>query len=256
MLFDTHAHYNDSRFDEDREAFVAALPQLNVALALNPGSSVDNSVTALALAERFAHIYCAAGVHPHAAATVPGDYLDTLRGLLAAPKCVAVGEIGLDYHYDHSPRETQQRVFREQLELAVQAGKPVIIHSREALGDCLRILDEYPSARGVFHCFSEDAAAAVALAERGWYIGFAGYVTFKKSERQRAAAAAVPAGRLVIETDAPYMAPEPHRGKRCDSAMLPLILNTLARVRGESPEELEETTFRNGVELFGIQPRL
>lgn len=251
-IFDSHAHYDDERFDADREAVLGGLGAAGVTRVMNAASDLATSRTALALAERWPFVWCAAGVHPHEAEAAPADYLDQLRTLAAHPRVRAIGEIGLDYHYDLSPREIQRRVFEEQLVLAKELDMPVIIHDREAHGETLELLEKY-RPRGVVHCFSGSAEMARQVVALGMYVGFTGAVTFKNARKPLEAVAAVPADRLLLETDCPYMAPEPLRGRRCDSTMLPHTAAAMAAVRGITPGQLVELTAANACRLFGIE---
>ncbi len=257
MIFDTHAHYDASAFDSDREAVLAALPDRGVGLVLDPGCDVESSRAAVALAERFPHVWAAVGIHPEdCGGCTDGDF-DNLRALAAHEKAVAVGEIGLDYYWPQNPpRDFQQKVFRRQLELALALDLPVIVHDREAHGDSLAVVRDYPGLRGVFHCFSGSPEMAEELLKRGWYLGFDGPVTYQNAKRAPEVAAVTPLDRILVETDAPYMAPVPLRGKRNDSGNLPYVLDRLAEWKGVSPAELERITWENGLRLFGLEGRI
>jgi len=246
-IFDTHAHYTDKRFDPDRESLLDSLPGQGVAFVLGCASNLRDSRQALALAERYEYIYAACGVHPHEAKKFAGA--NELRALLEHPRCVAVGEIGLDYHYDFSPREVQRDVFRAQLELAREFDLPVVIHDREAHEDTLRILQEF-RPRGVMHCFSGSVEFAREIIALGLHIGLGGAVTFKNARKPIEVAAYVPLERLLLETDAPYMAPVPHRGERCDSRHIALIAEKIAQVRGMDAQELIDACTQNARRLF------
>ncbi len=252
-IFDTHAHYDSSAFHADREAVLAALPEAGVALVVDPGCDLPTSRAALALAEQFPHVYAAVGIHPEDCAGYTDADLDALRQLCRHDKAVAVGEIGLDYYWaENPPREFQQQVFRRQLELALELDMPVIIHDREAHGDSLAIVKEYPGLRGVFHCFSGSPEMAAELLKRGWYLGFDGPITYKNAKRAPEVAAMTPLDRILVETDSPYMTPVPFRGKRNDSRYLPYVLEKLAEWKGVTTEEMTDITFANGKRLFGI----
>lgn len=252
-IFDSHAHYDSERFDADRGELLDSLPGAGVAAVLNAASDLPSSRAAVELAERYPYIWCSVGVHPHEAEGVPPDYLQQLAALAKAhPRVRAIGEIGLDYHYDFSPRERQRQVFEEQLQLAAELSLPVIIHSREATADTLALLGRY-RPRGVVHCFSGSAETAEVLLSWGMYIGFTGVVTFKNAHKAHKALQAVPDGRLLLETDCPYMAPEPHRGKRCSSLLLPHTVQRMAELRGCEPQAVADATRRNACALFGIQ---
>jgi len=248
-IFDTHAHYTDRRFDPDREALLRSLPGLGVARVLTCGSDLPDSRAALALAKEYEHVYAACGVHPHEAAG--GCEIGELRALLQDERCVALGEIGLDYHYDFSPREVQRDCFARQLALARELGLPVIVHDREAHEDTLRLLKEY-QPRGVVHCFTGSWEFAREVLALGLYIGLGGVVTFRNARRPVEVAANVPLDRLLLETDAPYMTPEPHRGQRCESWHIAYTAQRIAELRGMEAQELIDTCHENGGRLFGI----
>ena len=252
MYFDTHAHYDDKRFDEDREALLDALPARGVSLVLDAACDLPSARSAAALAERYAYIYAAAGIHPHEADTVDDAALAEIEALCRREKVVAVGEIGLDYHYDFSPREVQKAAFYRQMELARALDLPVIVHDREAHADCLQAVRDFPGVRGVFHCFSGSVETAQELVRRGWYISFTGSVTFKNAKRAPEVVASIPDERLMIETDCPYMTPVPHRGKRNDSSYLPFTAAAIAAMRGTTTEAIAALTLENGKRFFGI----
>ncbi|MCI9221879.1 MAG: TatD family hydrolase [Oscillospiraceae bacterium] len=254
MLFDTHAHYDSRQFDADRDQVLSALPGQGVGLVVNPGCDLDSSRRAIGIAERYPFVYAAAGVHPEDCAGWQDTDVDELRSLAAHPKVVAIGEIGLDYYWkENPPREFQQRVFRAQLALARELDLPVIVHDREAHGDCLSIIREFPQVRGVFHCFSGSAEMAKELVGLGWMISFTGALTYKNARKAVEAAQAVPLDRIMIETDSPYMAPVPCRGERCHSGLVRHTCQRLAELRGISPEECARITFENGTEFYQLQ---
>lgn len=253
MLFDTHAHMDDRAFDPDREALLTQLPEQGIRLLMNPGCSLLSSEAACALAEKYDYIYAAVGSHPDAASEVTEETLDAYRRLCREhPKVRAIGEIGLDYHYEDIPRTIQQKAFRDQLALAAELGKPVIVHEREAHQDGLAIIGEFPEVTGVFHCFSGSAEMAMELVSRGWYIGFTGVLTFKNARRAVEAAGRIPLDRIVLETDCPYMSPEPFRGKRNDPGRLYRMAEALAQIRGLPVSEIQRITMENGCRLYGI----
>jgi len=221
-------------------------------LILNSGSSLKSSKFSLSLADKYPFIYASAGVHPHDAKSMTVDTVTELEELLSHPKAMAVGEIGLDYHYDFSPREVQQKRFREQLELARRLDKPVIIHEREALQDTLEIVREYKDLTGVFHCFSESWETAKTILDMGWYLSFTGVVTFKNARKALEVVEKMPADRIMLETDCPYMAPHPYRGQRCTSLHLPYIAEKIAELRSISVEEVAMLTMENGKKFFKI----
>ncbi|CDC72346.1 MULTISPECIES: TatD family hydrolase [environmental samples] len=253
-IFDTHAHYDADQFASDREAVLAALPGAGVGLVVDPGCDVASSREAVTLAERFDHVYAAVGIHPEDCAGCTDADFGVIRELCRREKVVAVGEIGLDYYWkENPPRDFQEQVFRRQIELALELDLPVIIHDREAHGDSLRIVLDYPELRGVFHCFSGSPEMAQELLKQGWYLGFDGPITYKNAKRAPEVAAVTPLNRIVIETDAPYMAPVPFRGKRNDSRYLSYVVEKLAEWKGVTPEELTEITWQNGKRLFGLE---
>ena len=253
MYFDTHAHYDDEKFDPDRDAVLAALPEAGVTLVLNPGCDVASSKTAAALAKRYAHVYAAVGLHPENCAGAGEAEFNAVAALLSEPKVVAVGEIGLDYYWpENPPRDFQKQVFRRQLAMAVERDLPVIVHDREAHGDCMEIVGEFPGVRGVFHCFSGSPEMAEALLKRGWYLGFDGPVTYKNAKRAPEVIALCPPDRMLLETDSPYLSPAPRRGERNDSRNLPWIAAKLAEIKGLTTEEIARVCAENGRRLFNI----
>ena len=253
MLFDTHAHLDDRAFDCDREVLISGLPEKGIALVMNPGCSLESSKNAVALAKKYPFLYAAVGSHPDAADEVDEAVLEEYRLLCREEKVKAIGEIGLDYHYEDIPREIQKKAFRMQMALAQEVGLPVIIHQREALADCLEILEDFPEVKGVFHCFSGSAQTARELTAQGWYVGFTGVLTFKNARKALEAAKAVPKDRIVLETDCPYMAPEPYRGRRNDPGYLYRMAEVLGELLEITPEEAQELTLQNGKRLYGIQ---
>ena len=253
MLFDTHAHLDSGAFRRDLPDILARLPGQGIGLLMNPGCDLPSSQAACALARENPWIYAAVGLHPDAADQISPAVVDTLAQLVKDnPKVKAIGEIGLDYHYEDVPRQQQQACFRQQLALAQELGLPVIIHQREAAQDTLDILGEFPQVTGVFHCYAGSAEMAVQLTRRGWYIGFTGVLTFKNARKLVETALAIPLDRMVIETDCPYMAPEPFRGKRNDPGYLYRMAQRLGELRGLSQEEMEQITMENGKRLYRI----
>ena len=252
MLFDTHAHMDDEAFEEDRTSLLGSFRDAGVGLILNPGCSLQSSRQAAALAEQYPFVYAAVGSHPDAADEVSEQVLEEYRRLCENPKVKAIGEIGLDYHYEDIPREIQQKAFRAQLALAQELQLPVIVHEREAHEDGMAIIKEFPAVKGVFHCYSGSAEMARQLVDMGWYVGFTGVLTFKNARRAVDTAATVPLDRIVLETDCPYMAPEPFRGKRNHPGYLYRMAEKLAEIRGISVEEVHKATFENGKRLYRI----
>lgn len=252
MYFDTHAHYDDSAFDADRDEVLRGLSSAGVDAVIDPGCDIDSSEKAMRLSEKYGFLYFAAGIHPENLEGLPGDYLDTLKELLKRPKCAAIGEIGLDYYWKADNRELQKKVFRAQMELALEANMPVIIHDREAHGDSMEIVRAYPDARGVFHCFSGSCEMAEELLKRGWYLGFDGPVTYKNARKTLEVLEIAPLDRILIETDSPYLSPVPMRGRRNDSSNLEYIVQKIAELKDESPERIAELTSENAHRLFNI----
>jgi len=252
-LFDTHAHLLSERFDADRQALISELPLRGLAGCIEVGTDIEFSDRAQRLAEQTDYIWAAVGVHPHDSADAPEDYIERLTEIAARPKVVAIGEIGLDYHYDFSPRDVQRRVFGRQLELARQLNLPVIIHMREATQDTLAMLREHEGIKGVMHCFSGSAETAEICVGMGLHVAFTGSVTFKNARKVVEAAAAVPLERLMAETDCPYLSPEPVRGRRNEPSNVRYVLEKLAEIKGVPADEMAEINIRNARELFGIE---
>ena len=253
MLFDTHAHLDDRAFDADRAELLAALPQQGLALVMNPGCSLASSRNVDKLTREYDYIYGAVGSHPDVCDEVTEEVLEQYRQLCREnPKIKAIGEIGLDYHYEEIPRDVQQRAFRMQMALAAELNLPVIVHDRDAHGDSMAIVEEFPTVKGVFHCYSGSVEMAQWLVDRGWYIGFTGVLTFKNARKALEVAEAIPLERIVLETDCPYMAPEPFRGKRNDPSKLYRMAEKLAQIRGREVDEIRAITLENGKQLYRI----
>ena len=254
MLFDTHAHMDDRAFDADRETLLGDLPNRQIGLLMNPGCSLESSYNAVKLANRYDYIYAAVGSHPDAADEVNAQVLERYRELCRQNRKVkAIGEIGLDYHYEDIPRKLQKQAFRAQMALAAELKLPVIVHEREAHEDGMEIVREFPTVKGVFHCYSGSAEMARQLVALGWYIGFTGVLTFKNARKAVEVASTIPLERIVLETDCPYMAPEPFRGKRNDPGKLFRMAEKLAEIRGLSVEEIHRVTVENGKRLYRIE---
>lgn len=251
-IFDSHAHYDDDRFDADRDQLLSKIHEEGVSYIVNAGADLPSSEKSIKLAEKYPFIYATVGVHPHEAKSVTADLEKQLTDMAKNPKVVAIGEIGLDYHYDLSPRDVQKEVFRRQLELAYKLNLPVVIHNREASGDTLDVLRNVKVHSGTVHSYSGSAEMVPELAEMGFYFGFTGVITFKNARKTVEAAAAVPMDRLLVETDCPYLAPEPFRGKRCDSSMITQIAHKLAEIKGVTPQELLDITNKNARRLYSI----
>lgn len=252
-LFDTHAHLLDEKFDDDRASLIETLPSLGLEGMLEVGTTVPDSRAAAKLAADVDYIYAVVGVHPHEAKDVAADYIAQLEALTAQPKVVAVGEIGLDYHYDFSPRDMQQRVFSEQMALAGRLSLPVVIHMREATQDTLAILREHRGIKGVMHCFSGSAETAEILVDMGLCVSFTGSVTFKNARKTVEAAQVVPLDRLMAETDCPYLSPEPIRGRRNDPSNVRHVLRKLAEIKGVSFEDMCAINIENAKGLYHIK---
>lgn len=260
-IFDTHAHYTSHQFDDDRHTLLGELPGRGVVGVVDCGTDYDSSRACLALAEQYPYLYAALGIHPESiieedASTntrFGGDWaaeLAAIRPLFDHPKAVAVGECGLDYHWP-IPKEAQLALFEAHLKLALELDKPIIVHDRQAHADVYALLKQY-KPKGVVHCFSGSAEDALILAEQGMYIGFGGALTFKGAKRAVKAAAALPLERILLETDCPYMAPEPCRGRRCDSGLIAHTGKFLAEVRGVAPDVIFAVTTENAKRLFGV----
>ena len=252
MFFDTHAHYDSGAFNADRFEILDSMPAGNVGLIVDPGCDLISSKTAIALSERYDYVYAAVGWHPEDMDKLSDEAYAELEKLAEHPKCVAIGEIGLDYYWDASHKYEQKVLFRRQIELALRLNKPVIVHDREAHGDSFEIVCDYPELRGVFHCYSGSAEMAHELIKRGWYLGFDGPITYKNARKALEVLEACPLDRIVIETDSPYLTPVPNRGKRNDSRQLEFVAAKIAEVKGISREDVESLTMENGRRLFGI----
>lgn len=249
-IFDAHAHLDNDWYDEDRESVIAHACEELLGI-INPGTDLHTSRLAFEYAQRYANIYAGLGFHPHDAKEMqPGD-LETFAQLASNPKVVAIGEIGLDYYYNHSPQDVQQRVFIEHLDLAIQLNLPVIVHNRDAHGDVMTIVKkEGKGIRGMFHCYSGSLEMAKELLKMGWYLSFGGSATFKTANKLREVVRYVPDDRILLETDAPYLAPEPYRGKRNIPNMVNIVLQRLATERGQEIDTLGELTNKNIHVLF------
>ena len=252
LLFDTHAHLNDPAFDPDREELMNGLAAKGVGFVMNAGCSLESSRDIGAMTERWPWLYGSVGSHPDSADEVNEDVIEEYRKLCRHEKIKAIGEIGLDYYYEDIPREIQKNAFRMQMALAKELDMPVIVHEREAHDDGMRIVKEFPGVTGVFHCYSGSAEMARQLVNMGWYIGFTGVLTFKNARKAVETAASIPLERIVLETDCPFMAPEPYRGKRNDPGYLPKMAEKLAQIRGISVDEAIAATTENAKRLYRI----
>lgn len=252
MLFDTHAHLLDEQFDEDRDHIIEELPALGIRGYVECATDADSSIRAAALAAEYYSVFAAVGVHPHSAQEWDRSAAAVVRGLLGKKDVVAVGEIGLDYHYDFSPRDVQKKVFREQMQIAREHNMPVVIHSREATGDTLEILREFPEVKGVMHCFSGSVDTLRQILDMGYYAAFGGAATFRNAKKPLEGLRETPADRLLLETDSPYMTPVPYRGKRNTPFNVRLVAQKAAEIRGVSEDVIAEQTTKNAQDLFRI----
>ena len=255
MLIDSHVHLDDRRFDNDRDRIIKGLKDDGIELVLNIGADLQTSIASVSLAEKYDNVYAVVGVHPHSAKEVDDSTLEILKSFATRDKVVAIGEIGLDFHYDNSPRDVQKKWFREQLELAKEVDLPVVIHSRSATQDTFNIIKEAQDGklRGVLHCYSDSLEMAMEYIKLGFYISLAGPVTFNNARVPKEVAKAVPLDRLLIETDSPYLTPTPNRGKRNEPAYVRYVAAEIAELRGMSFDELIKVTNKNTKELFGIK---
>ena len=249
-IFDSHAHYDDSWFDEDREILLKQLPEKGVCGVVNNAVDLKSSARAIAFAEKYPYFYAAVGFHPENLENMPGDYLDRIAELTKHPKVVAIGETGLDYHWD-IPREIQQRVFEEQIKLSLDLNMPIVVHDREAHGDVFALLRKY-KPKDLVHCFSGSVELMREAMRLGSYISLGGVVTFKNARHSVEVAGEIPLDRLLLETDAPYMAPVPFRGKRCDSSMIVYAAEKIASLRGLGVQKLLSITAENARRFYGI----
>ncbi|MCL1787450.1 MAG: TatD family hydrolase, partial [Defluviitaleaceae bacterium] len=239
-IIDSHAHYENPRYDEDRDALLSSMPAMGVDAIINVAWDVASSHKAIELAETYPFIYATVGVHPHEAKTLTEAGLETLKNLCAHPKVVGFGEIGLDYHYDFSPRDVQRHWFKRQLALAYELGMPVAIHSREADEDVFDVIESSPVRRGVLHSFSGNADLAQAYVDLGFYLGISGVVTFDKTGKLQAVIEKIPLDKLLLETDAPYLTPKPFRGKRNESPYLSYVADAIAAIKGIDAEAVKK----------------
>ena len=250
-IFDSHAHYDDDRFSEDLTELLEGLPSKGISFVVNCGTDINSCRNLAEISEKYDYIYFAAGIHPHEAEAAEENLIEELRAFAKNPKCVAIGEIGLDYHYDLSPRDIQKDVFEKQLILAKELDKPVIIHDREAHEDTLNILKKY-TPKGIVHCFSGSAEMARDIVKLGMHIGLGGAVTFKNAKKPVEVAKYVPLESLVLETDCPYMTPVPFRGKRNDSSLISITADFIAELKGIGTQELLNITHENAKNIFAI----
>ena len=251
-MIDIHSHYDDEKFDVDRDALLTSLfNEHGVKGIVNAGCNIESSLFSISLAEKYENVYAAVGFHPQEVDMFSDEAFEQIKKMLSHPKVVAIGEIGLDYHYGTNDKEQQKEMFRKQLQLAVDTNMPVIIHERDCVADCLEIVFDY-DVRGVFHAFSGSKETAKLLLDRGWYISFTGTVTFKNAKFPVENAAYVPEDRILTETDAPYLTAHPFRGKRNDSSYMKYTLEKIAEIRNTTFEHIERVTEENAKRLFGI----
>ncbi|MFL0248905.1 TatD family hydrolase [Clostridium neuense] len=254
MIFDAHAHYNDEAFNEDRDDVIDELKKDGIVGVLNCGDSLEGSVQSVKLADKYDFFYAAVGVHPESADTVNEELIDKIKNLAQNPKVKAIGEIGLDYYYEENPpREIQKKAFIRQMELARELKKPVIIHDRDAHHDTLEIIKQFPEVIGEIHCFSGSVEFARECLKLGYYLGFTGVVTFKNAKKVVEVVKEVPMDRLLVETDCPYMAPEPNRGKRNRSEYIEDIIKKVADIKSILPINVSEKTIQNAEDLLKIE---
>lgn len=252
-MIDTHAHYDDKAFNNDRHELLAGMPLQGVEIIINNGDSIKTSRKSISLAEKYPFIYAAVGVHPHNATEFSDEIYEEIKKMASHKKTVAIGEIGLDYHYDFSPRSVQKDVFSKQLCLAREVELPVVIHEREACRDCLEILKaEAKDLNIVMHCFSGSVETLKIVLDMGFLISLGGTVTFKNAVKTAEVASFVPLDRLMLETDCPYLTPVPHRGKRNDSSYLPFVAERIAQIRGIKTEEVISATTENAKRFYNI----
>ena len=252
MLFDTHAHLNDERFDGDRDALIASFKDNGISYVCEIGFDIESSLKAKALSDKYDFIYAAAGVHPHDSKDMKDTDFDILENLMSYPKVVALGEIGLDYYYDNSDRSIQRKRFAEQLDLAKKIQCPVIIHTRDAMADTIDILKSHGSGEGIIHCYSGSCESAKILLDMGYYISFAGPVTFKNANSILDVIAYVPKDRMLIETDSPYLAPVPYRGKRNCPVYVAEVAKKIAQIKGMDYQEVAHITMQNAKQVYKI----
>ena len=254
MLFDSHAHYDDSKFDKDRYEIINKAHESGIGYILNAASNIASAVESIALTQEFEFVYASVGIHPHNVGDINDNTLVTLADFTKNAKVAAIGEIGLDYYYDNSPREIQKYWFARQVAMARSLKLPIIVHNRDAHEDTLKILkvENAKSVGGVFHCFSGSVEMAKELLKNNFYISIGGSVTFKNAVKTVEVVKYVPLDRLLIETDCPYLTPEPYRGKRNDSSFIGHVVQKIADIKGLSFEEVEDITTKNTKELFRI----
>lgn len=250
MYFESHAHYDDERFDDDRDELLASFPAEGIETVVNSSSDIASSRASIALAEKYPFFYASVGVHPHEVSKMREEDIDTLRELSKHPKVVAIGEIGLDFYYDLSPRDDQRYWFKRQLALAEELDMPVIIHSRDASQECFDIISASNVRKGVIHCYSGSAPMAQDYADMGFYIGIGGSLTFKNNKKTMEVVEKLPLEKILIETDSPYLAPVPYRGRRNDSRLLKYVVEKISEIKNVPEIDICNITKNNAIELF------
>lgn len=256
-LFDTHAHYDDKAFDEDREALLASLPERGIARVVNVGASLESCRRTIELAGKYEYVYASIGIHPSHTAELDEEAMQGLREMCGNDKCVAVGEIGLDYHWDEPEREVQKKWFVRQLNLAKELDLPVIIHSRDAARDTVDIMEAEGAGEtgGVVHCYAYTKETARSFLDMGFFFGIGGVLTFGNARKLKEAVDYIPLDRIVLETDCPYLAPEPYRGQRNSSLNLPYVVSELARIKGLDQEDVRRAVWGNALRLYRMKGR-
>lgn len=253
MIFDTHAHYDDGQFQEDRDELLVSMPSLGVGTIVNVSATYESCTQAVELAKKYPHVYAAVGIHPDEVGVLDDDKFSKMKELFKEEKVVAVGEIGLDYYWDNESHEVQRKWFVRQLELAKELDLPVLIHSRDAAADTMYVMENYAKGlTGVIHCYSYSKEMALEYVKMGFYIGIGGVVTFKNSKKMKEVVEAVPMDRILLETDCPYLAPEPLRGKRNQSSYLTYVVKKIAEIKGISEEEVIAVTEVNARRMYRL----
>lgn len=253
MLFDSHAHLDDRKFDSDRSETIAALQKSGVSCFVNIGADMESSESSVALAEKYDFVYAAVGVHPYDAETVTDELIEKLRAMAQNKKVVAIGESGLDYHYEDADKQVQKNAFIKHIELANELDMPVIVHNRDSHQDMMDILREHKPKNAIIHCYSGSAEMAKEIVKMGYYISFSGTVTFKNARKVQEAVAEVPLDKLLAETDSPYLCPEPERGKRNDPSKMRYTVEKLAEIKGVTFEEMARITLENAKRVYNIE---
>ncbi len=254
MIFETHGHYDDEQFDCDRDSLLKEFFENDIRYVMNIGANMETSVASVDLAKRYEHVYAAIGTHPSDTDEMSEEYIEKYREMAAFEKVKAIGEIGLDYHYEDTNKEVQQHWFKRQLELAAEVCLPVVIHSREAAKDTMDIMKEMHAEKigGVIHCFSYSKETAHEYIKMGFYIGIGGVVTFSSSKKLKEVVADIPLNSIVLETDSPYLAPVPFRGKRNTALNIPYVAKEIAEIKNISVDEVYDVTFQNGIKLYRL----